>query len=100
MVEAGEVADEAAAVVRADKEYHGDATEVQQKIADLWSEFLGVDIRPWQVAAMMMLMKLARAQCGDQLKDHFRDAAGYADTAWQSAVDDPEANDRTKGRDD
>lgn len=99
MPDPGEVADEAAAVVRSDKEYHGDATDVQAKIAALWSDFLGVEIRPWQVAAMMMLLKLARAQCGHQLKDHFRDAAGYADTAWQSAVDDPKADDTTKGRD-
>jgi len=47
------------------------------KIASLWSAYLGWEIEPRDVAAMMALMKVARVKAGKK-NDNWVDLAGYA----------------------
>lgn len=47
-------------------------------IANLWSGYLGQDIKPQDVAMMMALLKIARIKNGGGTGDSFVDLAGYA----------------------
>lgn len=49
-------------------------------IADLWSLYLGLDeqLSPMDVAAMMILLKMARMKNGHAKEDNWIDIAGYA----------------------
>ena len=63
-------------------ETHGKAEDSFQLIADLWSPILGVTLTPRKVAAMMILLKVARSESGTAARDHFVDIAGYASLAY------------------
>lgn len=56
---------------------HGDFVVVHERIARLWSAYLGLDVRADQVAAMMALLKLARSEVSPENDDHVVDLAGY-----------------------
>lgn len=56
---------------------HGNFIAVHQRIAQLWSGYLGRDVRAEQVAAMMALLKLARSEVSPGNDDHVVDLAGY-----------------------
>lgn len=64
-------------------EDHGDPEDSFQRIAHYWNAFLingGVsdpNIHPADVAEMMTLFKIARAQGGEYNVDDYRDGAGY-----------------------
>lgn len=68
-------------------EDHGDPEDSFQKIAHLWNGYFlnrgdpDPNIRPADVAEMMILFKLARAQGGDYNTDDYRDMAGYTSHA-------------------
>jgi hypothetical protein len=47
-------------------------------IANLWSTYLNHDIAPMDVAAMMILLKVARVASGNSKNDNWVDIAGYA----------------------
>lgn len=47
-------------------------------IANLWSTYLSYDIGPADVAAMMILLKVARIVSGNHKDDNWVDIAGYA----------------------
>lgn len=47
-------------------------------IAELWSKYLGISLTPSDVAAMMILLKLARHRGGHGKRDNWVDIAGYA----------------------
>ena len=47
-------------------------------IAGLWSEYLGEEIGCADVAAMMILLKLARMKSNPSYEDNWVDIAGYA----------------------
>lgn len=49
-----------------------------ERIAALWSAYLGTTVRPHDVAAMMILLKMARARVGVD-EDNWVDAGGYAE---------------------
>lgn len=49
-----------------------------QRIAGMWSAYLGVPIRTWDVAAMLAQLKLARIGSGHAKADNWIDLAGYA----------------------
>ncbi len=49
-----------------------------QRIADLFSVYLGTEIEPHDVAVLMMLTKVARIMTSPTKRDHWVDAAGYA----------------------
>lgn len=48
------------------------------RIAALWSVYLGADIYPRDVAAMLALLKIARIASGHAKADNWIDLAGYA----------------------
>jgi hypothetical protein len=62
---------------------HGSPEDSFQRIAHYWTAYLinsGVpdpNIRPADVAEMMTLFKIARAQGGEYNTDDYRDGAGY-----------------------
>lgn len=47
-------------------------------IGRLWSDYLGVEIKAHDVAALMMLLKVARVKTAPDKEDHWVDIAGYA----------------------
>ena len=55
---------------------HGRPEETLQRIANLWSSFLDVDLSAADVAAMMTLLKLARSRHSYD-RDHYLDAVAY-----------------------
>lgn len=57
---------------------YGDLKDSFQRIAALWSTYLGHAITPHQVAAMMVLLKISRSTTSPTLDDNWIDAAGYA----------------------
>jgi hypothetical protein len=62
---------------------HGDKRENHENIAALWSAYLGISISPFQVALMMVLLKVARTQAGQPNLDDYVDMAGYAAIAGE-----------------
>ena len=83
---AGEFLREAAKIVDgARNQTHGDKERSFEAIARLWTGYLqarknyaGCVVRAKDVAAMMVLLKFARAEWGDFVPDHAVDAAGYS----------------------
>lgn len=59
------------------EEQYGSPEDNFSLISEFWSDYLGVDIVAEDVAAMMILMKLARIRGGGSL-DSWIDIAGYA----------------------
>lgn len=61
-----------------EKEY-GDANKSFSSIAKLWSEYLGVEIEPDQVAMMMTLLKIHRSKTAKNFHyfDSLQDARNY-----------------------
>lgn len=47
-----------------------------QRIAALWSAYMGVEMTASDVAKMMVLHKLSRSRAG-AVRDHYVDAIGY-----------------------
>lgn len=48
------------------------------RIAKLWTDYLGHEVTPVDVAMMMALLKIARVKTGTATEDSFVDLAGYA----------------------
>jgi len=59
-------------------ESYGNIEDNFKTIAALWSNYLGVDVGGRDVAAMMILLKVARMKAGKEHNDNWVDAAGYA----------------------
>ena len=57
---------------------HGDAEDTFSSIASLWSAYLGDEIGCADVAAMMILLKMARMKNNPANDENWIDAAGYA----------------------
>ena len=70
------------------EEDYGEAHKNFSDIAALWSVVLGVDVRPWQVAACMSQLKLARAIKTSTHADSWVDMAGYVGLAAELALGD------------
>lgn len=69
---------EAAETIRQREGAHGDKGQTFRMIAAMWSAYLGAEVSPADVAQMMVLLKVARARCGDRAHaDHYVDQAGY-----------------------
>lgn len=61
-----------------DQEY-GSPENNFSRIAELWGAYLGVAVKPTDVAVMMVLMKVSRlASSGGKNIDSWVDIAGYA----------------------
>ena len=84
MVDSNYILDTAAALVSGDRqETYGDAREMHQNIADLWTAYAGVDLTAVDVAAMMVLMKVARSKGPRKHTDNWIDICGYAALAGE-----------------
>lgn len=64
---------------------YGSPEDSFQLIAMSWSLYLGIAIRPDQVADMMELLKIARRQNQPFHLDNYIDSAGYAILAGELA---------------
>lgn len=74
-----EILDKAKACVVGDREEdYGSPESNFQRIADLWSVYLGAIMTPVDVAAMLALLKIARIASGHAKGDNWVDLAGYA----------------------
>ena len=56
---------------------YGEPEDSFKDIADLWAGYLGTEISAKDVAAMMVLFKMARVRTGAGKSDNWIDAAGY-----------------------
>lgn len=75
----GETLDTAKAAVTADRQAtHGAPEDTFGLIARLWSARLGINLRPDQVAVMLIDLKTARAWGNPGHADNWIDMAGYA----------------------
>lgn len=57
---------------------YGEPEDSFSLIGRLWTDYTGVGIGPADVAAMMILMKVARIKGFDKKEDSWVDIAGYA----------------------
>jgi len=74
-----EILDQAKAIVSMDRNVdYGTPEENFEKIAILWGTYLGYNIYAKDVAAMMVLLKVARISTSPGIQDHWIDIAGYA----------------------
>lgn len=70
---------EAERIVNGDRDQqYGSPEDNFALIAKLWSDYLEVEIKPHDVAALMMLLKVARVRREPTKRDHWVDIAGYA----------------------
>ena len=81
------ITDEAKTIVAGDRASdYGDASESFARIAKLWSAYTGVNINSWDVAQMMILLKVSRAKTSRK-RDTLVDIVGYAECA--SKLEEP-----------
>lgn len=73
------VLDEAKRVITQDRaDEYGDASENFKAIADMWSTYLDHTLVEADVAAMMVLVKIARIKANHTHRDSWVDIAGYS----------------------
>lgn len=89
MTPAADMLAEAAGIVDgARQQTHGPRERSFGFIAALWSAYTGHPITPRDVAVMMVLLKIGRAQSGAPIRDHWVDMAGYAALAGELAQEE------------
>jgi len=72
------IADEAGKLVGGERnDQYGPPEVALQRIAGLWSGYLGFKLDASDVAKMMMLLKLARTMDGPYKRDSFVDGVAY-----------------------
>lgn len=85
-----EVLEKSIELITGDREEdYGEAIVNFSRIADLWSVVLGSKVQPWQVAACMMQVKIARAIKSPQHVDSWIDLCGYGALAAELALTTP-----------
>jgi hypothetical protein len=67
---------------------HGSPEDSFSRIAQYWSLYLDYGLTGYDVAMMMALMKVARAESNPQHADNHVDAAGYLILAGEQANGD------------
>jgi hypothetical protein len=73
------IAGEALNVINGDRQdAYGNPEDSFKLISDLWGAYLGLPIRPAEVADMMQLLKIARERQGKGKRDNAVDNVGYA----------------------
>jgi len=71
--------DEAKSIVNGQRqEDYGSINDSFQRIAGLWSAYTGFTIDKYDVAKMMMLLKISRAKSGNH-RDSYVDIVGYVE---------------------
>lgn len=90
---AGSILSEAAGIVEgARNAQHGNKERSFEAIARMWTAYLmsremgGTYVRAEDVAQMMVLTKMMRAEWGTPIRDHYVDAAGYSGIAGEIAL--------------
>ena len=79
MSQRGKILNEAKTCVCSDREKdYGTPEQNFGIIADLWSHYTDIKIKPEDVACMMILLKVARVKSGNGKHDNWVDIAGYA----------------------
>lgn len=74
-----ETLEEALKIVTKDRNsQYGDPEKNFETIADLWATYTGQTFTPYDVAVMMILVKVSRIVTSPQVLDHWVDIAGYA----------------------
>ena len=74
-----EILQAASKCVGADRpQNYGDPEDNFEKIANLWTDYLGYPIKSPEVPARMILLKIARISSGQAKDDNWVDIAGYA----------------------
>lgn len=61
--------------------HYGDPRANHERIAGLWSAYIGVTLTPHDVAQMMVLLKVARSKVDPWHEDNYIDGHGYLDIA-------------------
>lgn len=91
-----EMLDKAKEIVTKDRQaQHGKPEDSFGKIADYWSAYLGIPLKGYDVANLMILLKIARAQINPTNYDNYTDAAGYAACGCELATDKTNKNGNT-----
>lgn len=70
---------------------YGDINESFTRIAGLWSAYLGRHVDKYDVAKMMMLLKISRAKNGNH-RDSYVDIVGYVECVDKLIAMDLETN--------
>lgn len=65
---------------------NGDPGPHLLQLSRLWSAYLGTDIGPQDVAALMILLKVSRLSRSPDELDHWIDIAGYAACGAEAVV--------------
>lgn len=74
-----EILTQANVIINGEREgQYGSPEDSFRKIAGMWSAYLGVPLQEHDVAAMMVLLKIARVAGGAYKEDNWIDIAGYA----------------------
>lgn len=74
-----EILDKAKTCVVGDREQDYGSPETNfGRIAEFWTTYLGKEVTPTDVAAMLALLKIARIASGHAKDDNWVDLAGYA----------------------
>ena len=68
---------------------YGDAFEMHRRIASGWTEILGVEVKPHEVALCMAWLKISRLVETPDHYDSFVDLAAYAALAGEIQSRDP-----------
>lgn len=63
------------------QQHYGDPRPNHERIAGLWSAYIGRTLTAHDVAMMMVLLKVARAKVDAHHEDNYDDAAAYLDIA-------------------
>jgi len=79
--EKSSILEEAKSIVAGDRaKDYGDVNESFTRIAAFWTAWKGVEFTPWDVAQMMILLKVSRAKTSRK-RDTLVDIVGYAECA-------------------
>jgi len=73
------ILDDAIETVYDRPEKYGDPEDSFGLIAEWWGDYLGVEIEPYEVCDLFILMKVARNKEGVYHRDNPEDIAGYAE---------------------
>lgn len=73
------ILDEAKSIVNGQRqEDYGSINDSFQRIAGLWSAYTGIPIDKYDVAKMMMILKISRSKNGNH-RDSYVDIVGYVE---------------------
>lgn len=70
---------------------HGKPEDTFSLIAKFWSDYLGIEIKDYEVGILMGLMKIARMKHNPGNDDNFVDASGYMACSCEIATKDNKA---------